>query len=87
MNAGIDLATAALGVPIHPTVSELIPTLLLDMKLVEPEPVLPDARCAYPRVESRRGLRRNPVHDLPPVHAYTPTAGGGRSMTMSTPKC
>jgi pyruvate/2-oxoglutarate dehydrogenase complex dihydrolipoamide dehydrogenase (E3) component len=40
MNGGMTSDQVRLAVPIHPTVSELIPTLLLDMKPVEPDPIL-----------------------------------------------
>ena len=40
MNGGMTSDRLRWAVPIHPTVSELIPTLLLDMKPVEPDPVV-----------------------------------------------
>ena len=40
MNGGMTSDQLRWAVPIHPTVSELIPTLLVEMKPVEPEPVV-----------------------------------------------
>jgi len=43
INAGMTIEQLRWAVPIHPTVSELIPTLLLSMEPVEPEPAEPVA--------------------------------------------
>ncbi|HVQ06939.1 MAG TPA: FAD-containing oxidoreductase [Allosphingosinicella sp.] len=48
MNGGMTSDQLRWAVPIHPTVSELIPTLLLDMKLIEPEPVVPEHGLRIP---------------------------------------
>ena len=41
INAGTTSDELRWAVPIHPTISELIPTLLLDMEPVEAEPAMP----------------------------------------------
>ena len=48
MNARMTSEALRWAVPIHPTVSELIPTVLLDMKSVEPLPALPDHKPRIP---------------------------------------
>ena len=52
MNAGVPYPTLQWAVPIHPTVSELIPTLIGDLR--SPEPVAPDRMT---RFENSRAWR------------------------------